>query len=191
MRKIILASASIGRKKLLEEAGLVFEVFPSNYEEDMTLQLIPSELAKFLSKGKAEDVAKNFSDAIIISADTFVSFENKIIGKPNTEEDARKILKMLSNKQHSVFTGFTILDTKNNKMITKVVETKVFFKELSDEVINNYIKDEQVLKYAGAYTCRDVIVSNKFIEKIEYDPSNVEGLPVSEVIETLKEFELV
>jgi len=86
MRKIILASTSPRRKELLEKAGLIFDVIPSNYEEDMTLDLIPEELAKFLSKGKAIDVAKNFNDAIIISADTFVSLDDKIIGKPHTEE---------------------------------------------------------------------------------------------------------
>ncbi|KKP86489.1 MAG: Maf-like protein, septum formation protein, partial [Parcubacteria group bacterium GW2011_GWC1_35_8] len=129
MRKIILASTSPRRKELLEKAGLIFDVIPSNYEEDMTLDLIPEELAKFLSKGKAIDVAKNFNDAIIISADTFVSLDDKIIGKPHTEEKAKITLKTLSGKTHSVFTGFTIIDTKKDKIVSKVVETKVSFKE--------------------------------------------------------------
>lgn len=189
MKKIILASTSPRRKELLEKAGLVFKIVPSDYEEDMTLDLIPSELAKFLSRGKAETVAKNFKDAIIISADTFVSIDNKILGKPHTEERAKITLRTLSGKTHSVFTGFTIIDTKNNKVVSKAIETKVTFKELSDEIIDDYIKNGNPLKYAGSYTLNDV--TDKFIEKIEGDHNNIIGLPVDAVTETLKEFNII
>ncbi len=188
MRKIILASTSPKRKELLEKAGLIFEVVPSNYEEDMTLDLVPCELAKFLSKGKAKDVAKKFDDAIIISADTFVSFGDKIIGKPHTAEKAKMTLRTLSGNTHSVFTGFTIFDTKTGKIVSKAVETKVIFKELSDEIIDDYVKNGNPLRYAGSYTLNDI--TDKFIEKIEGDPNNVIGLPVDAVMETLKEFAL-
>lgn len=188
MKKIILASSSPERKKLLEKAGLIFEVIPSNYEEDMTLDMPPEELAMFLSKGKGEDVASRIKDAIIISADTFVSFNNQLIGKPHTEEKAFITLRTLSGNTHSVLTGFTIIDTKENKIISKVVETKVSFKELSDEVINNYIKEGKPLKYAGSYTLRDVF--DKFIEKVEGDHNNIIGLPLNDVMETLKEFNI-
>lgn len=186
MRKIILASTSKHRKELLEKAGLVFEVVPCNYEEDMTLDLIPSELAKHLSCEKAKSVASDFEDAIIISADTFVSFQDKIIGKPHTVEKAQQTLRTLSGQTHSVFTGFTIIDTKEDKMVSKVIETKVSFKEVSDETINNYIKNGNPLKYAGSYTLNDIM--ENFIEKIEGDHMNIIGLPVDAVVETLKEF---
>ncbi|MFA5773065.1 MAG: nucleoside triphosphate pyrophosphatase [Candidatus Paceibacterota bacterium] len=189
MKKIILASTSSHRKELLENAGLIFEVASSDYEEDMTLDLMPDELAKFLSRGKAESVAKNFEDAIIISADTFVSFQNKVIGKPHTEEKAKITLRTLSGNTHSVFTGFTIIDTKKEKSISKVVETKVTFKELSDEMIDDYIKNGNPLKYAGSYTLNDI--ADKFIERIEGDSSNIIGLPVDTVMETLKEFGII
>lgn len=188
MRKIILASTSPRRKELLEKTGLVFEVIPSDYEEDMTLDFSPEELAKFLSRGKAESVAQKFPDAIIISADTFVALENKILGKPHTEENSREMLKTLSGKGHSVLTGFTILDTKNKKIISKAIETRVFFKELSDRMIENYIKTGNPLKYAGSYTLPDII--DIFIEKVEGDHNNVIGLPVDEVMKTLKGFEV-
>lgn len=184
MRKIILASNSVARRKFLESKGLIFEVVPSNYEEDMTLPMVPSELAKFLSLGKAEDVAKNFDDAIIISADTFVSIENKIIGKPHTEDVAKITLKTLSGKTHTVVTGFTIIDTKINKKFSKAVETKVTFKDLSDQMIYDYIRDYSPLKFAGSYTLRDV--QDTFIENIEGDHSNIIGLPIDEVMNTLK-----
>lgn len=186
MKKIILASASPERKKLLENAGIVFEVIPSNYEEDMTLDMEPKELAIFLSKGKGEDVANKIKEAIVISADTFVYFNNQLIGKPHTEEKAFTTLRTLSGNTHSVITGFTIIDTKENKTISKAVETKVSFKELSDEEINNYIKEGNPLNYAGSYTLRDIF--DKFIDKIEGDHDNTIGLPVDVVIETLKEF---
>ncbi len=189
MRKIILASTSPHRKELLEKAGLVFEVVPSTYEEDMTLNLTPGELAKFLSKGKAETVAKDFDDAIIISADTFASLDNEIIGKPKTIEIAHKMLRTLSGRTHTVFTGFTIMDTKNNKIVSKIVKTRVSFKNLSDEMINDYIKDGNTLKYAGSYTLYDIM--DKFIEKIEGDHSNIIGLPVEAVMKTLKEFHII
>lgn len=186
MRKIILASASPQRKDFLEKAGLIFEVIPSNYEEDMTLPLLPDELVKFLSKEKAKSVADDFEDAIIISADTIVSFEDKIIGKPHTVEKARETLKILSGNTHFVYTGFTIIDTKSKKIISEAVETKVVFKELSLEIIDDYIEKDRPLKYAGSYTLNDIF--NKFIEKIEGDHSNVIGLPVDSVMKALESF---
>lgn len=188
MKRIILASTSPERKKLLEKAGLIFEVVTSNYEEDMTLDMSPKDLAIFLSKGKGQDVASRTKDAIIISADTFVSFNNQLIGKPHTEEKAFTTLRTLSGNTHSVITGFTIIDTKENKVISKAVETKVSFNELSDEVINNYIKEGKPLKYAGSYTLDDIF--DKFVKNIEGDHNNIIGLPVNDVLETLKEFDI-
>jgi septum formation protein len=188
MRKIILASTSLSRKKVLEGSGLIFEVVPSDYEEDMTLNLEPGELAKFLSRGKAENVAKNFDNAIIISADTFALLDNKVIGKPRTVEYAHIMLRTLSGRTHTVITGFTIMDTKENKTISKVVETKVSFKELSDEMIHDYVKDGNTLRYAGSYTLNEIM--NEFIEKIEGEHSNIIGLPIDAVMETLKEFNI-
>lgn len=188
MKKIILASGSYHRKELLEKTGLVFEVVPSDYEEDMTLDLIPSELAKFLSKGKAEAVAKNFEDAIIISADTFICIDGKILGKPHTEEKAKITLNTLSGRTHSVFTGFTIVDTKEKKIICKAVETKVTFFPLTKEMIEEYIRVGNPLKFAGSYTLNDI--HDKFVQKIEGDYNNILGLPVNEVMKTLKEFDI-
>ncbi len=186
MRKIILASTSPKRKQLLENAGMDFEVVSSNYEEDMTIDLPPSELAMFLSHGKAESVISNFNDAIIISADTFVSIDNKIIGKPHTKEMAKITLEKLCGRTHSVFTGYTIIDTKNNNKISKSVETKVTFKTLTEEMIDNYIEEGNPLKFAGSYTLNDI--KDKFIEKIEGDHNNIIGLPVDDVLKTLREF---
>ena len=186
-RKIILASASPKRKELLAKTGLKFEVASSDYEEDMTLPLPPDKLAKFLSKGKALSVVPKYKNAIIISADTFVSFRGKVIGKPHTKEKAFEMLSELSGRTHSVFTGFTIINTKNKKIISNAVETKVTFKKLSPEMINEYIKNGKPLKYAGAFTLRD-IEARGFVKKIEGDENNVIGLPVQSVLKELKKF---
>jgi septum formation protein len=185
MRKIVLASTSPKRKEIFEKSGLVFEVFPSDYEEDMTLQMPPQELAKFLSKGKAESVIGQFDDAIIISADTFVSLDDKVIGKPHTKEKAWETLRTLSGRTHIVYTGFTVIDTKNKKTTIKSVETKVIFKELPDKLIGDYIENKNPLKYAGSYTLGDI--EDTFIEKIEGDPLNILGFPLDEVLKTLRE----
>ena len=115
--KLILASNSLTRKKLLTDAGLVFEINPSNYEEDMTLPMPPKELVAHLSRGKAKDVAQRHKEGIILGADTIIVYQDKILGKPHTPEKSREMLKMLSGKQHSAITGFTVIDTENNKTI--------------------------------------------------------------------------
>jgi len=189
MKKIVLASTSKTREKLLSETGLFFECVPSNYEEDMTLDLPPSQLAKYLSSGKAEAVAEIYKDSIIIGADTFVVFEDKIIGKPHTNEKARETLQMLSGKEHLIITGFTIIDSKNNKIISKSVETKVFFKNLTDNEIEEYIKTGEPLDKAGSYAILEL--GANLIDKIEGSKSNVSGLPIEELLESLKEFNMV
>ena len=186
-RKIILASTSPKRKELLGNAGLKFEVIASDYEEDMTLPLPPGEIVKFLSKGKGESVSLKYKNAVILSADTIIYFKGKIFGKPHTKKKAFDMLNELSGHTHSAFTGFTIIDTKNKKIISKAVETKVTFKKLSPEMINEYIKNGKPLKYAGAFTLRD-IEARGFVKKIEGDEDNVIGLPVQSVLKEIKKF---
>ena len=183
-RKIILASGSPRRKELLEKAGVSFEVVVSEYEEDMTLPLSPDELVRYLSCGKAETVAKTHTDAIIISADTIVVYGDTVLGKPHTSLRAQEMLRLLSGKQHSVFTGFTIILEDEKKTISRAVESKVFFKNLSDEEINEYIATGEPLEKAGAYAVQ--MLGQKFIQKIEGDIPNIIGLPITEVIKELQ-----
>ncbi|MFA5830515.1 MAG: Maf family protein [Candidatus Paceibacterota bacterium] len=184
-KKIILASASPRRKILLAKAGVVFDVVPSDYEEDMNISLPPRELAKYLSQGKAESVAERYPGAIIISADTFVVYEGKIIGKPHTPEKAKEILHMLSGVSHSVITGFTVMEA-GGKRISCAEETKVFFKNLTDETINAYIATGEPLDKAGAYAAQEL--GGALVERIEGDIENVVGLPTKKVLAVLKEF---
>jgi len=186
MRKIILASASPRRKELLEKIGLKFEVEPSNYAEDMHSKLNPDELARAISLGKSRAVASKHKNAIVIAADTFIVFRGKIMGKPNTEAEARKMLMALRGKSHSVITGFTILDTEENKVLTKSVETVIHIKKLTPKEIDAYVKSKEPLDKAGAYAIQGL--GSVIVERIEGDYFNVMGLPLSALAESLKEF---
>jgi len=186
MRKIILASASPRRKELLEKICLKFEVEPSNYAEDMHSNLNPDELARAISLGKARAVARKHRNAIVIAADTFIVFGGKIMGKPNTEAEARKMLMTLKGKSHSVITGFTIMDTEENKVLTKSVETIIHIKNLTTEEIDAYVRSKEPLDKAGAYAIQGL--GSVIVERIEGDYFNVMGLPLSALAEGLKEF---
>ena len=186
MRKIILASSSPRRKEILSKSSLPFEIIPSQYEEDMTLAMEPDELAKHLSSGKAEDVAKKATDAIVIGADTFLTVDGHILGKPHTEAKAKEMLQLLSGSTHSVFTGYTIIDTKSKKKISKAVETVVYFKSLSEQEIEGYINTGEPLELAGAYAIQNM--GSMFVKKIDGDYSNIMGFPLFNIVEDLKEF---
>lgn len=185
-RKIILASNSPRRRELLEKIGLKFEAEDSGYTEKINPELEPEKLVKFLSLEKAKAAAKKHLNAIIIAADTLVVYQDKILGKPKTIKHAYRMLQLLNNKKHSVFTGFTILDTKNKKTISKVVETKVYFRKLSEKEIENYIQSENPLDKAGAYAIQNL--GELLIKKIEGNYSNIVGLPMSELAQSLKHF---
>jgi septum formation protein len=186
MRKIILASASPRRKELLEKIGLKFEVDPGNYEEAIDSRLEPHEIVRQLSIKKAESVAARHQDAIIITADTIGVIGNKILGKPHTENEAWKMLQKISGKPHSVITGFTILDTATNKMLSRTVDTKVYIKKLIDQEIAAYINTGEPLDKAGAYAIQGL--GAVVVERIEGDYYNVMGLPLHALTEALKEF---
>ncbi len=188
MKKIILASQSPRRKDLLKQIGLEFEIDPSSYEEDMTLKMEPKKLAEFLSLGKAKDVAQRYKDSIIISADTIVAVDGEVFGKPKTPERAKYMLQKLSSRDHSVITGFTIIDTKTNKQISKSIETKVYFRDISDEEIDAYIATGEPLEFAGAYAIQHL--GGLFVEKIEGDYFNILGLPILPITIELKKFSI-
>jgi len=186
MKKIILASGSPRRKQLLEMMGLEFEVSPSTYEEDMSHSSDPYELAKFLSLKKAQDVAlKHKQDnAIIIAADTLISCDDKIFGKPHTPERAKEMLNAMSGRAHYVITGYTLIDTETNQIISDTKKTKVYFRELTQREIDAYIATGEPLDRAGAYAIQEK--GSFLVEKVEGDYSNFMGLPVNDVMLALR-----
>ncbi|OGH09055.1 MAG: septum formation protein Maf [Candidatus Levybacteria bacterium RBG_16_35_6] len=186
MRKIVLASKSPRRKGLLKQMGIDFIVDVSDVDEDKFSHSSPVDLVKKISKEKARIVSKRHKDAIIISADTIVVLNGKIIGKPKDKKDAKEILMNLSGKTHIVITGFTILDTKNKKEITKTVKSKVKVKKLSRKEINNYVETGEPLDKAGAYGIQDK--GGVLIESVSGDCFNVVGLPIFDLSQSLKKF---
>ena len=186
MKTIILASASPRRKEILEKTGLKFKVDASDYEEEINYSLRPHELARFLSREKAKAIVNKYTNALIIAADTFIVFKDKILGKPHTEEEAKRMLNMLNNNTHSVITGFTIIDTNDNKKLSGSVETKVYFKKLTMKEIESYINSKEPLDKAGAYAIQGL--GAVIVKKIEGDYFNVMGLPLSTLMESLKKF---
>lgn len=188
MKKLILASSSPRRKQLLEQIGLSFEVHPSNIDEMLDSRLNPREQVESLSRQKAKAVAPKFKNAIIISADTMVAFDGKVYGKPKDKNDAERMLKLFSGREHSIVTGFTLLDTDKQKTVTKSSEIKVWFRKISQREITNYIDREKPFDKAGAYAIHEL--ASVFIEKVEGDFFGGVGLSVYLVSKELKKFEI-
>ncbi len=186
MKTIVLASASPQRKELLGKIGLKFEVEPSNYEEHIDSGAEPHELAQKISLEKARMVASNRKNAIVIAADTLILVGSEILGKPHTENEARKMLKTISGKAHIVVTGFTVMDTDIDKAVSESVETRVYVRKLTPSEIKAYVESKEPLGKAGAYAIQGLGAT--IVERIEGDYFNVVGLPLSALAEALKEF---
>ena len=186
MRNIILASTSPRRKKLLKMIGLNFEAIDSGFQEVMDPKKDPHQLAQELSLGKARKAAKNYKNAIIISADTFIVInKGEYLSKVYNSQQARKMLEKLSGGIHLVITGFTVIDTKTNKTVSKSVETKIYFKKLTEKEIDAYIKSKEPI---GVVIYRIQGKGSLLIKKIEGDYYNVVGLPLFALVETLEKF---
>lgn len=185
-RKIVLASASPRRRDILRKAGLEFIIDAADYEEDLGIELPPRRLACLLSHEKAKVVASRHHDAIIIAADTFIAFRNRLLGKPHTKAMAKKMLLMLSGKAHSVITGYTIIDTASGERVSRSVETKVWFRRLSEHEIDAYIATGEPLDKAGAYAIQEL--GALLVRKIEGDYLNVVGLPLVSLAGSLRKF---
>lgn len=186
MKTIYLASGSARRKQLLEQIGLEFKILVPDYEEDMGLQLSPTELVEHLSAGKAKAASKLVKSGLIIAADTIASLGRQILGKPRDEEHAEIMLGALSGKTIDTITGLTVIDAENWKQITRSVVTKVCFKELSEAEIDAYVRSGEALGKAGAFGIQGR--GALLIDRIEGDYSNIVGLPLATLHEIMKEF---
>jgi nucleoside triphosphate pyrophosphatase len=180
---MILASQSPRRKELLEEAGLIFNIMAADIDE-AAVPLAPARnYVKNLSRIKADHIAKGKKDHWVIGADTVVVVEGTILGKPKTLEESIQMLTKLNNRQHSVFTGFTISCHTRGVSITKAIETFVTFKKLSEREIQWYAATDEPYDKAGGYGIQGI--GAFLVRKISGSYSNVVGLPVCEVMEAL------
>ena len=184
MNKIILASQSPRRKQLLEWADIEFEVFVPDVDESIDSSLTVEKVAEDIAAKKAAAVsAQGFENDIVVAADTIVVCEGRIIGKPVDEGDAREILLTLSGKVHSVITGVCIRQAGKETRFSDT--TEVHFYELLPGQIDYYIKKYKPFDKAGAYAIQEWIGVTG-IKKINGDFYNVMGLPVSRVLQALK-----
>lgn len=189
MNEFILASASPRRKELMALTGLDFTVIVSNADESSVTreagaELYVQELA-LLKAASVAGVVLSRKNAVVISADTIVTLDGKILGKPQSEEDAFGMLSSLSGRAHEVYTGWCVMRVRDGKTVCKSVKTEVFFKELSEEKIRSYIASGEPMDKAGAYGIQGK--GSMLIEKINGDYFNVVGLPLSSLCDTLEE----
>jgi len=177
---IILASQSPRRREILENLGVKFVCEPSDVDETVQDDLSPDKAVMEISKRKAVFCLEKHTDNVfVISADTVVVIDGKIIGKPTDEKDAFNILKNLSGRTHEVYTGYTLCT--NQKTFCDVCCTKVTFKNLSDEEILRYISTREPLDKAGAYGIQGK--GAVFVREIQGDYLNVVGLPASRIFD--------
>ncbi len=188
MKNIILGSTSPRRKALLELINLPFDVMASDYKEDMTLNMPPSELAQFLAKGKADSVVEKSGDGIVIGADTIISINGEVMGKPKDEIEAKAMLQKLSGNTHEVITGVAMIEKPGGKTVTVSSISKVTFKAIPEHEIDAYVASGAPMHRAGAYGIQDL--GSLFIENIDGDYYGIMGLPIFTIAEMLKEFDV-
>ncbi len=184
MTKIILASASPRRKKLLKKLGITFKIMPSNIEEKMPKSISPEKLAKKLAYKKAKAVADKIKDGLVIGADTIVIVKGRIIGKPSSYQDAKRILRLLSGTTHKVITALAIIDAKTNKKLMGHETTTVKIRKIEKEEIERFARLH--FDKAGSYAAQED--NDALIEKIKGDFNNVVGLPIKKLKKMLKKF---
>ena len=180
--KLILASNSRTRKEVLDKVGLIYDIIPSNIEERSN-KTDPKEYVMDLSRQKAEAIANDLKEGVILSADSIIYIDDKKLEKPKTKEQAKIMLQSLSGRVNYAVTGVTIIDLYQNKKITLNEVTEVYFDELSDEEIDWYIENEQYIFERCGYSIAGK--SAIYIPKINGDYYNILGMPISRVYKEL------
>lgn len=173
MEKLILASASPRRTEIFKDLGLSFCVVPSCADED-TDEKEPPRVVESLALLKAENVYGR-TGGTVVAADTIVVLDGNIMGKPKNSSDAKKMLKLLSGREHEVYSGICVKN--RDKTVTRACCTKVRFRKLSEDEINRYISTGEPLDKAGAYGISGL--GALLVEGIEGDFWNVVGFPIS------------
>ncbi|WP_301860433.1 nucleoside triphosphate pyrophosphatase [uncultured Megasphaera sp.] len=179
---LILASGSPRRRELLTQMGIAYMVNPSNYREESPKKKEPEKFVQLQAVGKACDVAAKYPGQWVLGADTIVVADKTILGKPHSKKEASAMLHALSDTKHSVLTGVALV--RDSEIHTKVVETKVWFRRLSDSEIDSYIESGEPMDKAGAYGIQGHAAS--FVDKINGSYTNVVGLPLSQVCKMLR-----
>ena len=191
MTHIILASASPRRRELLARIGIDPEIVPSSVEEKITGST-PEEIVCSLAAQKCRDVAsRQKGDAIVIGADTIVTLDGEILGKPSDEMDAVRMLRELQGRTHEVYTGVTLIRTEAGKISSEETfaeKTDVCVAPMTEEEIGCYVKSQEPMDKAGAYGIQGLFA--KHISGISGDYFNVVGLPLCRLWNVLKNYDV-
>lgn len=183
-QKIYLASKSPRRKKLLKQLGIRFRSISVNTDEKILPGEKPYQSVIRIAQEKMNAAKKKIKSGIIITADTIVFLDNKILGKPLDKKSAFRMLKKLSGRTHQVYSAYCIYNYENDRMITEYVKTDVTFRKLLDSEINDYIKSGSPMDKAGAYGIQDDFGA-VFVDRINGCYYNVVGLPLSKFYHAL------
>lgn len=186
--RLVLASGSPRRREILSLFKEDIRIIPSKISETQLPNESPKDYVLRLAQDKAFDVASNSLDGtngLVIGADTIVLYNNLVLGKPSSKDDARRMLEMLSGKWHEVLTGVAVVDTINNKKVFDLCKTRVKFSTLSNAEIDWYIETNEPFDKAGAYAIQGY--GSLFVEEIEGNYLNVVGLPITLLRKLLKE----
>jgi MAF protein len=177
MKKLILASSSIHRRKLLKQLKLPFTVVKPNIDESRKKNEPINQFVKRLSKEKAMKIALDHKDSIVIGSDEVAVCNNKVLGKPLTIKNAKKQLKLISGQNVVFKTGICVVSIDDRKIFSSVVNYNITMRTLDDRQIENYIKKEDMLKCAGSIRIEGLAIG--LIEKTSgSDPTSIIGLPL-------------
>lgn len=182
MQHLILASSSPRRKELLENLQLTFDISSSDADESFVLGTAPAEIVMDLAVRKAKDVAKKHPNSFVIGADTIVVADDQVLGKPKDKAEAIEMLKLLSGRTHSVYTGVAIITSEQSVRFFE--KTDVTFWDLKDSEIQAYINSGEPFDKAGAYGIQGF--GSMLVKRISGDYFTVVGLPVSTTIRKLQ-----
>ena len=180
---LILASQSPRRKYLLEQAGLDFSIIPSDIDESVVPLEAPVDYVRKLAEIKADDIADSYPYNWVLGADTIVLIDDEILGKPESKAGALAMLQKLNGRTHQVYTGYSLICKSKNRVISKTIITDVLFKTLTDHELEWYINTPEPFDKAGSYAIQGL--GTFLVKSISGSYTNVVGLPVCEVIETL------
>ncbi|WP_025724948.1 Maf family protein [Acholeplasma granularum] len=182
---LILGSASPRRKELLESAGIDFRLIPSDFDESSIEVTKDVEgYVKVVAQAKAYSLLKLYPNHTILTADTIVTIDNIVLGKPKDFDEAVSMLERLSGKTHKVYTAVCIINDEKEELF--VESASVTFKKLSLFDIKMYCQTNEPMDKAGAYAIQGE--GSKFIDKYEGDFHTIMGLPLKEVINKLNKF---
>jgi septum formation protein len=182
---VYLASKSPRRRKLLKQIGVKFKSFSVDINENFIDGEHPVTCVKRLASEKMEIARLKVKSGIIITADTIVVLDKKVIGKPGNKKQAEKFLSLLSGKTHTVYTGICVVNTKSNKRIVEVEKTRVEFRKIEKDEIKDYVAGGSPMDKAGAYGIQDDFGA-VFVKKINGCYYNVVGLPLTKIYNSLR-----